>query len=259
MNIKHVAIIMDGNGRWAELRGLSRIEGHREGVKRVREIIDASIELNLEALTLYVFSMENWKRPREEVDALMGLLDYYLRAEIENLVRDNVVFRAIGDLERLPENIQKLLKDFESLTRKNSGLLLTGALSYSGKEDILNAVKRMLKDGLQPEKIDESTFENYLYTAGLPDPDLIIRTSGEMRLSNFLLWQAAYSELYFTETLWPDFGKDEFVSAIMQYQGRERTSLRNFAPTPPMNVSSGLRSSPPDLQAAILPPRQSCR
>jgi len=166
--------------------------------------------------------MENWKRPREEVDALMGLLDYYLRAEIENLVRDNVVFRAIGDLERLPENIQKLLKDFESLTRKNSGLLLTGALSYSGKEDILNAVKRMLKDGLQPEKIDESTFENYLYTAGLPDPDLIIRTSGEMRLSNFLLWQAAYSELYFTETLWPDFGKDEFVSAIMQYQGRER-------------------------------------
>ena len=222
MNIKHVAIIMDGNGRWAELRGLSRIEGHREGVKRVREIIDASIELNLEALTLYVFSMENWKRPREEVDALMGLLDYYLRAEIENLVRDNVVFRAIGDLERLPENIQKLLKDFESLTRKNSGLLLTGALSYSGKEDILNAVKRMLKDGLQPEKIDESTFENYLYTAGLPDPDLIIRTSGEMRLSNFLLWQAAYSELYFTETLWPDFGKDEFVSAIMQYQGRER-------------------------------------
>jgi undecaprenyl diphosphate synthase len=222
MNIKHVAIIMDGNGRWAEMRGLSRIEGHREGVKKVREIINTAIELNLKALTLYVFSMENWKRPMSEIDALMKLLDFYLRNEMKKLVRDNIVFRAIGDLEKLPENIQKLLKEFELLTRKNTGLLLTGALSYGGKEEIIGAVKRILKQGLTPEEINEDTFENYLYTAGLPNPDLIIRTSGEMRLSNFLLWQSAYSELYFTETLWPDFGKDEFVSAIMEYQRRER-------------------------------------
>jgi undecaprenyl diphosphate synthase len=222
MNIKHVAIIMDGNGRWAEMRGLSRIEGHREGVKKVREIINAAIELNLKALTLYVFSMENWKRPVSEIDALMKLLDFYLRNEIKKLVKDNIVFRAIGDLEKLPENIQKLLKEFELLTKKNTGLLLTGALSYGGKEEIIGAVKRILKQGLTPEEINEDTFENYLYTAGLPNPDLIIRTSGEMRLSNFLLWQSAYSELYFTETLWPDFGKDEFVSAIMEYQRRER-------------------------------------
>ncbi len=222
MNIKHVAIIMDGNGRWAELRGLSRIEGHREGVKRVEEIINASIELKLKALTLYAFSMENWQRPKSEVDALMNLLDFYLRKEMEKLVRNNIVFRAIGDLERLPENIQRVLKDFESLTRKNTGLLLTGAFSYGGKEEIIEAVKRILKEGLTPEEIDKDTFENYLYTAGLPNPDLIIRTSGEMRLSNFLLWQSAYSELYFTETLWPDFGKDEFISAVMEYQRRER-------------------------------------
>lgn len=222
MNIKHVAIIMDGNGRWAELRGLSRIEGHREGVKRVEEIINASIELKLKALTLYAFSMENWQRPKSEVDALMDLLDFYLRNEMEKLVRNNIVFRAIGDIERLPKNIQRVLKDFESLTRKNTGLLLTGAFSYGGKEEIIEAVKRILKEGLTPEEIDKDTFENYLYTAGLPNPDLIIRTSGEMRLSNFLLWQSAYSELYFTETLWPDFGKDEFISAVTEYQRRER-------------------------------------
>jgi undecaprenyl diphosphate synthase len=222
MNIKHVAIIMDGNGRWAEMRGLSRIKGHREGVKKVREIINAAIEVNLKALTLYVFSMENWKRPKSEVDALMNLLKFYLRDEMKKLVEDNIVFRAIGDLEKLPEGIQKLLKEFESLARKNTGLLLTAALSYGGKEEIIGAVKSMLKEGLTPEGINEDTFENYLYTAGLPNPDLIIRTSGEIRLSNFLLWQSAYSELYFTETLWPDFGKDEFTSAIMEYEKRER-------------------------------------
>lgn len=222
MNIKHVAIIMDGNGRWAELKGLSRIEGHREGVKRVREIISTAIELNLEALTLYAFSIENWQRPKSEVNALMNLLSLYLRREMKKLVKDNIVFRAIGDLERLPKNIQKQLQEFESLTRKNTGLLLTGALSYGSKEEILRAVKHILKDDLKPEEISESTFENYLYTKGLPNPDLIIRTSGEMRLSNFLLWQSAYSELYFTETLWPDFTRDKFISAILEYQKRER-------------------------------------
>lgn len=222
MNIKHAAIIMDGNGRWAELRGLSRIEGHREGVKRVREIIDASTELGLEALTLYAFSMENWQRPKIEVDALMELLKYYLRNEMEKMARDNIRFRAIGDLEKLPGSIQRLLNEFVSKTENNSGLLLTGALSYGGKEEIIAAVKRVMKSGLSADELNEHEFQKYLYTAGLPDPDLVIRTSGEKRLSNFLLWQSAYSELYFTETMWPEFGKDEFVSAIMEYQKRER-------------------------------------
>lgn len=222
MNIQHVAIIMDGNGRWAELRGLPRIEGHREGIKRVRETIDTSIELNLRALTLYVFSMENWQRPSQEVNALMSLLDFYLRQEMHKLAKDNVVFRAIGNIERFPVSIQNLFREFESLTSKNTGLLLIGALSYSGREEILRAVSRILRNGIRPEDINEEVFENHLDTRGIPPPDLIIRTSGEMRLSNFLLWQSAYSELYFTETLWPDFGKDEFISAITEYQKRER-------------------------------------
>ena len=222
MDIKHVALIMDGNGRWAELRGLSRIDGHREGVKRVGDIINASIDLDLKALTLYVFSMENWQRPKNEVNALMSLLILYLKNEMKKLAKDNIVFRVIGNIEKLPQNIQTLLKDFELLTRGNNGLLLTAAISYGGREEILRAVKRMMKDGLTPEEINENTFENYLYTKGLPPPDLIIRTSGEMRLSNFLLWQSAYSELYFTETMWPDFTKDEFIAAIGEYQRRER-------------------------------------
>ncbi|MDP3297998.1 MAG: isoprenyl transferase [Thermodesulfovibrionia bacterium] len=222
MDIKHVALIMDGNGRWAELRGLSRIEGHREGVKRVGDIINASIGLDLKALTLYVFSMENWQRPKNEVNALMSLLILYLKNEMEKLAKDNIVFRVIGNIEKLPQNIQTLLKDFELLTRGNNGLSLTAAISYGGREEILRAVKRMMKDGLTPQEINENTFENYLYTKGLPAPDLIIRTSGEMRLSNFLLWQSAYSELYFTETMWPDFTKDEFIAAIGEYQRRER-------------------------------------
>jgi len=222
MDIKHVAVIMDGNGRWANLRGLSRIEGHKEGAKRVGEIISTSIELGLKALTLYVFSMENWQRPKNEVDALMKLLDLYLRSEMKKLARDNIVFRAIGDLERLPRNIQRLLQEFESLTRENTGLLLTSAISYGGKEEILSAVKRILKNGLKPEEIDADAFENYLYTKGLPNPDLIIRTSGEIRLSNFLLWQSAYSELHFTETMWPDLTREEFISIVTECQKRER-------------------------------------
>jgi undecaprenyl diphosphate synthase len=222
MDIKHVALIMDGNGRWAEIRGLSRIDGHREGVKRVGDIINASIDLDLKALTLYVFSMENWQRPENEVNALMSLLILYLKNEMEKLAKDNIVFKAIGNIEKLPQSIQALLKDFELLTRGNNGLLLTAAISYGGREEILRAVKRMMKDGLTPEEINENTFENYLYTKGLPPPDLIIRTSGEMRLSNFLLWQSAYSELYFSETLWPDFRSDEFISIVMECQKRER-------------------------------------
>ena len=222
MNPEHIAIIMDGNGRWAELRGLPRIEGHREGVKRVREIIDTSIELNLKALTLYIFSMENWQRPEDEINALMGLLEFYLMAEMKRLVRDNVVFRSIGEIEKLPSGIQNLLRELEAETAHNTGLLLAGALSYSGREEILKAVIRMIDAGVKPEDIDTSTFERYLYTSGIPEPDMIIRTSGEMRLSNFLLWQSAYSELYFTETLWPDFGREEFITTILDYQRRNR-------------------------------------
>jgi undecaprenyl diphosphate synthase len=222
MKIRHVAIIMDGNGRWAELRGLPRIEGHREGVKRVNEIIEAAIEYKLKALTFYTFSMENWQRPKSEVSALMRLLDFYLKSEMHRLADMNVVFRAAGDLQRLPRGIQKLLKDFETLTKHNTGLILTSALSYSGREEIIKAVKDMLKENIRPEEVNEKVFESHLYTAGIPEPDLIIRTSGEMRLSNFLLWQSAYSELYFTETLWPDFGKNEFICALMEYQRRER-------------------------------------
>lgn len=222
MKIKHVAIIMDGNGRWARQKGLARIQGHREGVKRVNEIVEVSIEKKLKALTFYTFSMENWQRPRAEVNALMRLLSVYLKSEMKRLVDKNVVFRAIGDIKKLPDGVQKLIRDFEKLSKSNTGLLLTSALSYSGREEIVNAAKNMLSNNVRPEKVDEKMLESYLYTAGIPDPDLIIRTSGEMRLSNFLLWQSAYAEFYFTNTLWPDFGREEFMSAIKEYQGRER-------------------------------------
>ncbi len=222
MKIKHVAIIMDGNGRWARLKGLPRIQGHREGVKRVNEIVEVSIERKLRALTFYTFSMENWQRPKVEVNALMRLLSSYLKSEMKRLIDKNVVFRAIGDIKKLPDGVQKLIRDFETLSKNNTGLLLTSALSYSGREEIVNAVKNMLSNDVRPEIVDEKMLESYLYTAGIPDPDLIIRTSGEMRLSNFLLWQSAYAEFYFTDTLWPDFGRDEFISAIKEYQGRER-------------------------------------
>lgn len=213
---------MDGNGRWAAQRGLPRIEGHREGIKRVNDIIETSIEQGLRALTFYTFSMENWQRPKREVNALMKFLSTYLKSEMKKLVKKNVVFRAIGDIKRLPQGVQKMLKDFESLSRDNTGLMLTSALSYSGRDEIVMVIKRMLENDVRPEDLDERLFESYLYTAGIPNPDLIIRTSGEMRLSNFLLWQSAYAELYFTETLWPDFGRDEFISAIKEFQGRER-------------------------------------
>ncbi|RJQ52948.1 MAG: isoprenyl transferase [Nitrospiraceae bacterium] len=220
--MRHVALIMDGNGRWAKKRGLPRLEGHRNGVKRVNEIIDTAAGIGLEAVTFYIFSMENWKRPAAEVNALMRLLDKYLRSEMRRLHKMNVVFRAIGCIEKLPVNIQKLVSDFEKLTKNNTGLVVSSALSYGSRAEIVNAVKTIMTAGVRAEDVDEKVFESYLYTAGIPDPDLIIRTSGEMRLSNFLLWQAAYSEFYFTGTLWPDFGRDEFLSAVSEYSGRER-------------------------------------
>jgi len=229
----HVGIIMDGNGRWAELRGLPRIEGHRRGAERVREVIDVSIELGIQCLTLYAFSTENWQRPKEEVSMLMRLLEIYLRNEFENLKRKNVVFRAIGETWRLPENIQSLIGQTEQSTSGNKGLKLVAALSYSGRSEIIRAIKKAMKSGKDPLELNEEEFDAYLDTAGLPHPDLIIRTSGERRLSNFLLWQAAYAELYFSETLWPDFDRDEFMLAIQDFQGRVRRygriSLRNNA------------------------------
>ncbi|RJQ21529.1 MAG: isoprenyl transferase [Nitrospiraceae bacterium] len=222
MDIKHIALIMDGNGRWAKLRGLPRIEGHRNGVKKVNEIIDAALEQGLKAVTFYTFSMENWKRPPAEINALMRLLSKYIRNEMHRLHGKNVVFRAIGSIEKLPSGIQKLLREFETLTKDNTGLIVTSALSYGGRTEIVDAVKKIMRNGVSPQEIDEKLLESCLYTTGIPEPDLIIRTSGEMRLSNFLLWQSAYSELYFTDTLWPDFGRDEFISAIMEYKKRER-------------------------------------
>lgn len=219
---RHVGIIMDGNGRWAELRGLPRIEGHRRGAERSKEIIEISAELGLKALTLYAFSIENWQRPSSEVMTLMKLLELYLKKELNRLIKNDIVFKAIGEIWRLPEHIQVIIKEAEENTASNKGMTFVTALSYSGQNEILRAVKKVMHSGVRPEELTEEVFDSYLDTAGLPPPDLIIRTSGEMRISNFLLWQGAYSELYFTDTLWPDFTKDELLLAIQDYQRRER-------------------------------------
>ncbi len=218
----HIGIIMDGNGRWAELRGLPRIEGHRRGVERSKEVIECAAELGLKSLTLYAFSTENWQRPSAEVTTLMKLLELYLKKELSRLMRDGIVFKAIGEIWRLPEHIQEVIRDAEEKTSLNKGMVLVTALSYSGRNEIVRAVRKILRSGIAPDKLNEEVFSSFLDTAGLSSPDLIIRTSGEKRISNFLLWQAAYAEFYFTETLWPDFSKDEFLLAIQDYQQRER-------------------------------------
>ena len=219
---EHVAIIMDGNGRWARHRGLSRIEGHKEGIKRVKEIIDTSIELKIKSLTLYVFSMENWKRPSEEVNALLKLFEWYLKKNMQELIDKNVRFKAIGEVKLFPSPIQKLVYQFEELSENSTGLLLVAALSYSSRSEIIRAIKRLAVDNIALEGLTEETFGKYLDTSGIPDPDLIIRTSGEMRLSNFLLWQAAYAEFYFTKDCWPDFKREKFLQALREYENRER-------------------------------------
>ena len=231
---KHVGIIMDGNGRWAELRGLPRVEGHRQGATRSKEIIEAASELGIKVLTLYAFSLENWQRPTLEVKMLMRLLEFYLEKELAELMAKGVVFRTIGDIWKLPADIQILIREVMEKSASNKGLNLVLALSYSGRDEILRAVKKVLYSGIKPEDLTEESFSSCLDTAGLPSPDLIIRTSGEMRISNFLLWQGAYSELYFTDILWPDFTKEEFFLAIQHYQQRERRfgaiSTRRDAP-----------------------------
>ncbi|GBE00049.1 ditrans,polycis-undecaprenyl-diphosphate synthase [bacterium BMS3Abin07] len=220
---RHIGIIMDGNGRWAQSRGLSRIEGHRQGARRTKDIIKAAINAGVKVLTLYAFSIENWNRPILEVNTLMGLFTHYLQVEIGELVRDHsIVFRVIGDRERLPGKIRDLISGIEVSTAGNEGMTLVPAVSYGGRDEILRAVKKIVKDGVSADNIDEKLFEGLLDTAGLPPVDLVIRTSGEERLSNFLLWQSAYAEFYFADTLWPDFTNDEFLSAIGDFQKRDR-------------------------------------
>ena len=223
---RHIAVIMDGNGRWAKKRGASRIFGHKSATKSVREVTEECAELGIEFLTLYAFSTENWGRPKIEVDALMELLVSSLRKELETLMKNNVKLNAIGDISGLPKKCQNELKDTIIETSENDGLLLTLALNYSGRWDILNATKeysKAVKEGKEnPDNISEEVLSNYLVTKGIPDPELLIRTSGELRISNFLLWQLAYTELYFTDVLWPDFRKNHLQEALESYQKRER-------------------------------------
>ncbi len=222
----HVAIIMDGNGRWAKQRSLPRIAGHRRGAEAVRRAVTVAGEFGIAYLTLFGFSSENWKRPAGEVDDLMGLLRHYIRAEIAELHTKGVRLRVIGDRTRLPGDIVTLIDNAEALTAGNTGLRLTIALSYGGRAEIARAARDIaaaVKSGeIAPEQVDETLFARHLLTADIPDPDLVIRTSGEQRISNFLLWQTAYSELVFIDTLWPDFGKADFEKALRDYHGRER-------------------------------------
>lgn len=218
----HVGIIMDGNGRWAEMRNLPRIEGHRRGAERALDIVRKASLMGIKTLTLYTFSMENWQRPVDEVSVLMKILETYMRREVGQLIKENVRFRAIGETWKLPSIIQNLIKETEEITARNSGLVLVTALSYGGRNEIIRAVKKALSIGMPSESLTEESFSDLLDTAGLPPVDLIIRTSGELRISNFLLWQSAYAELYFTNTHWPDFSADEFERAIENFASRER-------------------------------------
>jgi len=223
---RHIAIIMDGNGRWAKKKSLSRISGHIKGVDAVREIVTACRELGIKVLTLYAFSIENWRRPEDEVIALMELLKEYLLKEGEEMVQNNIRLYAIGKIEDLSLDVQKTLQEAIKKTERCDGMILNLALSYSGRSEILHAVQGILSDfqrgKIKPEEITLQRFSQYLWTQGIPDPDLLIRTSGEFRISNFLLWQIAYTELYVTETLWPDFDREELLKAIADYQSRER-------------------------------------
>src|SRR4051794_32666189 len=218
----HVAVIMDGNGRWAAQRHLPRVEGHRAGIDAVRDTVEGSARLGIQVLTLYAFSVENWKRPAAEVATLMLVLKRYLRSELNTLLRNDIRFRVVGRIEDLARDVQRELRDAEQKTANSRGMIFSIELNYGGRAEIVEAAKKMAAAGLGPDDIDEPTFSNYLYTAGQPDPDLLIRTSGEMRVSNFLLWQIAYAEIWVTETLWPDFRRRHLLEAVLAYQKRER-------------------------------------
>jgi undecaprenyl diphosphate synthase len=219
---RHIAIIMDGNGRWAAQRHLPRVEGHRAGIDSVRDVVETSARLGIGVLTLYAFSVENWKRPRTEVNTLMTLLKRYLRLELATLLENNIRFRVIGRQDELSPDVRDELEIGIRQTENNSGMLFNIALNYGGRAEIVDAVKRVLASGTTADDLDERRFAEFLYTAGQPDPDLLIRTSGEMRVSNFLLWQIAYAEIWVTETLWPDFRRRHLLEAVLAYQKRER-------------------------------------
>ncbi len=227
----HIAIIMDGNGRWAAQRHLPRVEGHRAGIDSVRDVVETSARLGIDVLTLYAFSMENWKRPRAEVNTLMALLKRYIRLELGTLLKNNIKFRVIGRCEELAPDVQDELDLGIRQTAANTGMLFNIALNYGGRAEIVDAARRAIAAGVQPEDLDERRFSDFLYTSGQPDPDLLIRTSGEMRISNFLLWQIAYSEIWVTETLWPDFRRRHLLEAVVAYQKRERR-YGGIKPTP---------------------------
>jgi undecaprenyl diphosphate synthase len=218
----HIAIIMDCNGRWAAQRHLPRVEGHRAGIDSVRDVVETSARLGIEVLTLYAFSVENWKRPRAEVNTLMMLLKRYIRLELSTLLKNNIRFKVIGRSEELSPDVQRELEIGVRQTEHNTGMQFNIALNYGGRAEIVDAARRAMAAGLSPEALDERRFGEFLYTAGQPDPDLLIRTSGEMRVSNFLLWQIAYAEIWVTETLWPDFRRRDLLEAVVAYQKRDR-------------------------------------
>jgi undecaprenyl diphosphate synthase len=223
---KHTAVIMDGNGRWAEQKGMPRIFGHQNGVTAVKKIVEAANKFNIKYLTLFTFSIENWDRPRSEVDTLMGLLVQTLKDEFEEMFKNNIKLNAIGDLDSLPNEVRAELYSIIESTKRNTGMTLTLALSYGGKQEIFKAVKeisdKVKNDIICLDNFDDSVINDHLYTCDLPDVDLLIRTSGEKRISNFLLWQIAYAELYFTDVYWPDFSEEDLEKAIVEYQNRER-------------------------------------
>jgi undecaprenyl diphosphate synthase len=218
----HIGIIMDGNGRWAREHGLPRSEGHRAGTDNIRRVLEACGEYGIKIVTIYAFSTENWQRPRDEVKGLMGILERVLEKEVENLHREGVRLRHVGELEGLSDKLRRLVLDAIELTKDNEGLTLNVAFNYGGRAEIVRGARKLLEDGVDPRSVDEELFGRYLYTAGLPDPDLIIRTGGEMRLSNFLIWQSAYAEYYSTPTYWPDFDAEELAKALQAYAQRDR-------------------------------------
>lgn len=236
----HVAIIMDGNGRWARKRLMNRINGHRKGMEAVKNIVTASREIGIRYLTLYAFSTENWRRPKEEVRALMSLLGKYLKSELPLMMNNDIKLISIGNIENIPADEKEILLTTIEETKDNKGMVLSLALSYGGRSEILEATRalaeKVKRGDLDPSRIDEGLFSEHLLTATIPDPDLLIRTSGEMRISNFLLWQVAYAELFFTDTLWPDFNREELFRAIKEYQSRERRFGRTGAQIAPREV-----------------------
>jgi undecaprenyl diphosphate synthase len=219
---QHVGVIMDGNGRWARQRGLPRIAGHRAGTENLRRVLRAAVEFGIEYLTIYAFSTENWGRPEREVQGLLSILRHVIDREVPKLHEQGVRLRHLGRLERIPPELETRVREAIELTKNNDRLVLNVAFNYGGRTEVVDAVRQIVSEHIPPERVDEALIDSHLYTAGQPDPDLIIRTSGEMRLSNFLIWQAAYAEFYTTPTLWPDFDKDELYKALQDFNRRER-------------------------------------